>query len=61
MRKNLVSLICALALLAVLVPATIADESKNATENITLNETQNLTGNITLNATDNVHSDCHIC
>lgn len=54
MRKNLVSLICALALLAVLVPATIADESKNATENTTLNETQNLTGNITLNATENV-------
>jgi hypothetical protein len=53
MQKNLASLICALALLAVLVPATIADDSQNATENITLNKTQNLTGNITLNATDN--------
>ena len=53
MQKDLASLICALALLAVLVPATIADESQNATENITLNKTQNLTGNITLNATDN--------
>jgi len=43
MQKILVSLICTLALLALLMPATIADISQNATANITLNETQNIT------------------
>ena len=53
MQKILASLICTLALLAFLMPATIADSSQNATANITLNETQNATANITLNATQN--------
>jgi hypothetical protein len=44
-KKNLASLICALALLAFLMQATIADNSQNTAENITLNKTQNLTGN----------------
>ncbi|MCX6672284.1 MAG: hypothetical protein NTY37_00695 [Methanothrix sp.] len=47
MQKNLASLICTLALLALLMPATIAEDSQNAATNITLNETQNATGNIT--------------
>jgi len=38
MQKILVGLICALALLAYLMPATIAEDSQNATANITLNE-----------------------
>ncbi|MCX6681203.1 MAG: hypothetical protein NTX42_12680 [Methanothrix sp.] len=49
MQKILVSLICTLALLAFLMPATIAEDSQNAAANITLNETQNVTKNITLN------------
>ena len=53
MQKILASLICTLALLAYLMPATIAEDSQNATANITLNETQNATANITLNATQN--------
>ena len=53
MQKILASLICTLALLAFLMPATIAEDSQNATANITLNETQNATANITLNATQN--------
>ena len=40
MQKILVGLICTLALLAYLMPATIAEDSQNATANITLNETQ---------------------
>jgi len=52
MQKILASLICILAALAFLAPVTIAEDSQNATMNITLNETQNLTGNITQNATD---------
>ncbi len=54
MQKILVGLICTLALLAYLMPATIAEDSQNATANITLNETQNVTKNITLNETQNV-------
>ena len=66
MQKNLVSLICTLALLAFLMPATIAEDSQNVaamiplneslnvTANITLNETQNVTANISLNETQNV-------
>jgi hypothetical protein len=54
MQKILASLICTMALLAFLMPATIADNSQNATANITLNETQNATANITLNETQNV-------
>jgi len=46
-QKNIASLICTLALLALLMPATIAGDSQNAAANITLNETQNATGNIT--------------
>ena len=53
MQKILVSLICTLALLAFLMPATIAEDSQNATANITLNETKNVTKNITLNETQN--------
>lgn len=48
------SLICTLALLALLMPTTIAEDGQNATANITMNSTQNLTGNITSNVTDNV-------
>jgi len=51
MQKILVGLICTLALLAYLMPATIAEDSQNATANITLNETKNVTKNITLNET----------
>jgi hypothetical protein len=58
MQKNLVSLICTLALLAFLMPATTAEESLNATANTTLNttlnETQNATASIMLNATSNL-------
>jgi hypothetical protein len=54
MQKNLASLICTLALLAFLMPATIADSSQNATANITINATQNATAKITLNETQNV-------
>ncbi|MDQ1261025.1 MAG: hypothetical protein QG575_206 [Euryarchaeota archaeon] len=54
MQKNLVSLICTLALLAFLMPATIAEDSQDATANTTLNETKNITANITLNETQNV-------
>jgi hypothetical protein len=54
MQKILVGLICTLALLAYLMPATIAEDSQNATANITLNETLNATKNITLNETQNV-------
>ena len=54
MEKNLASLICTLALLAFLMPATIADSSQNATANITINATQNATAKITLNETQNV-------
>jgi hypothetical protein len=54
MQKILVGLICTLALLAYLMPATIAEDSQNATANITLNETLNVTKNITLNETLNV-------
>lgn len=54
MQKNLVSLICTLALLAFLMPATTAEESLNATANTTLNETQNATSSIMLNATTNL-------
>jgi len=43
MQKNLVSLICTLALLAFLMPAMAAEDSLNATANATLNETQNAT------------------
>ena len=53
MQKNLVSLICTLALLAFLMPATTAEESLNATANTTLNETQNATASIMLNETPN--------
>ena len=51
MQKILVGLICTLALLAYLMPATIAEDSQNATANITINETQNVTASITLNET----------
>jgi len=54
MQKNLASLIYTLALLALLMPATIADSSQNATANITINATQNATAKITLNETQNV-------
>jgi hypothetical protein len=54
MQKNLVSLICTLALLAFLMPAMAAEDSLNATANATLNETQNATASITLNATANL-------
>ena len=54
MQKNLASLICTLALLAFLMPASIADSSQNATANITINATQNATAKITLNETQNV-------
>jgi hypothetical protein len=57
MQKNLVSLICTLALLALLMPATTAEESLNATANTTLNGTingtQNGTISIMLNAITN--------
>ncbi|MFZ2472049.1 MAG: hypothetical protein WAW52_08925 [Methanothrix sp.] len=53
MQKILVGLICTLALLAFLMPATIAEDSQNATVNITLNETQNVTANISINETSN--------
>ncbi|MFZ3149993.1 MAG: hypothetical protein WA137_13300 [Methanothrix sp.] len=43
MQKILVGLICYLALLAFLMPATIAEDSQNATANITINETSNAT------------------
>jgi len=49
MQKILVGLICTLALLAYLMPATIAEDSQNAAANITLNDTSNVTKNITLN------------
>jgi len=49
MQKILVGLICTLALLVYLMPATIAEDSQNAAANITLNETKNVTKNITLN------------
>lgn len=52
MQKKM-SFICAIALLAHLMPAAAAQDSHNATSNITMNGTQNLTGNITLNATEN--------
>jgi hypothetical protein len=52
-QKTLVGLICTLALLAYLMPATIAEDSQNATENITINETQNVTANITIDETEN--------
>jgi hypothetical protein len=51
MQKILVGLICTLALLAYLMPATIAEDSQNAAANITLNDTSNVTKNITLNET----------
>ena len=51
MQKILVGFICTLALLAYLMPATIAEDSQNAAANITLNETKNVTKNITLNET----------
>jgi hypothetical protein len=54
MQKNLVSLICMLALLAFLMPATTAEESQNATANTTQNWTQNATTSIMLNATTNL-------
>jgi len=54
MQKNLVSLICTLALLAFFMPAMAAEDSLNATANTTLNETQNATTSITLNATANL-------
>ena len=53
MQKILASLICTLALLAVLVPATIAEDGQNATANITLNATLNATANVTQNETQN--------
>jgi len=49
MQKNLASLICTLALLVLLMPATIAGDSQNAAANITLNATQNATANISAN------------
>jgi hypothetical protein len=54
LQKIHASLICTLALLAFLMPATIADSSQNATANITINATQNATAKITLNETQNV-------
>ncbi|OPY53944.1 MAG: hypothetical protein A4E49_01230 [Methanosaeta sp. PtaU1.Bin112] len=51
MQKKLVSLICALALLAFIMPATAAEESLNATANTTLNATTNITINETSNLT----------
>jgi hypothetical protein len=53
MQKILASLICTLALLAFLMPATVADSSQNATANITINATQNATAKITQNETQN--------
>jgi len=53
MQKILVGLICTFALLAFLMPATIAEDSQNATANITLNETRNVTANISINLTQN--------
>ncbi len=46
MQKIHVSLICTLALLAFLMPATIAEDGQNATAITLLNETQNVTANI---------------
>jgi hypothetical protein len=54
LQKIHASLICTLALLAFLMPATIADSSQNATANITINATQSATAKITLNETQNV-------
>lgn len=54
MRKELVSLVCTLGLLAFFMPAISAEENLNATENTSLNETLNATGNITTNATANL-------
>jgi hypothetical protein len=54
MQKKLVSLICALALLAFIMPATAAEESLNTTANTTLNETLNATISITTNETSNL-------
>jgi len=54
MQKILVSLICTLALLALLMPATVAEDSQNATANTTLNMTENATASIMLNATSNL-------
>jgi hypothetical protein len=49
MQKILASLISSIALLALLMPATVAEDSQNAIANITLNETQNATANIPAN------------
>ncbi len=54
MQKKLVSLICAFALLAFIMPATAAEESLNATANTTLNETENVTAIITTNETSSL-------
>jgi hypothetical protein len=54
MQKILVSLICTLALLALLMPATVAEDSQNATANTTLNVTENATASIMLNVTSNL-------
>jgi hypothetical protein len=54
MQKILVGLICTLALLALLMPATVAEDSQNATANTTLNVTENATASIMLNATSNL-------
>ncbi len=60
MQINLVSLICILALLAFLMPATIAENSQNGTVNTTINETQNATASIMLNATLNATSNSNL-
>lgn len=52
MQKNLLSLICTLALLAFFMPATTAEDSLNATLNTTPNGTQNGTMSIMLNLTE---------
>jgi hypothetical protein len=54
MQKILVGFICTLALLALMMPATVAEDSQNATANTTLNVTENATASIMLNATSNL-------
>jgi hypothetical protein len=60
MPKIPASLICILALLAPLVPATIAESGLNATAIQTINETANATANLMRNATENAAANLDI-
>ncbi len=54
MQKIIACFVCILALLAIAMPAIVAEDNQNSTGNTTLNQTQNVTGNISLNQTQNV-------